>query len=82
MTCARCGGLMVRESALDLSTSFLDANHWIDLWACVACGNREDHTILLHRRAQRAALCQDLALMAHAERIAVTVPQERDHVAT
>jgi hypothetical protein len=65
MSCSRCGGLLIPESANDPGQSFLDARHPITLQRCVSCGDRTDATILRHRAQQADAR----RLVAEAEQL-------------
>ncbi len=52
MQCARCDGLMVGDSLIDIQESSIPM--WMKGWRCVACGNIVDPLIQQHRMIQRA----------------------------
>ena len=52
MECARCDGLMVADSLIDIQESSIPM--WMKGWRCVSCGNIVDPLIQQHRMVQRA----------------------------
>ena len=52
MQCARCDGLMVGDSLIDIQESSIPM--WMKGWRCVSCGNIVDSLIQQHRMIQRA----------------------------
>ncbi len=56
MQCARCDGLMVADSLIDLMESSIPM--WMKGWRCVSCGNIVDPLIQQHRMIQQAGAVQ------------------------
>jgi len=56
MECARCDGLMVTDSLLDIQESSIPM--WMKGWRCVSCGNIVDPLIQHHRMIQQAGATQ------------------------
>ena len=52
MECARCDGLMVADSLIDIQESSIPM--WMKGWRCVSCGNIVDPLIQQHRMIQQA----------------------------
>jgi DNA-directed RNA polymerase subunit RPC12/RpoP len=52
MRCARCDGLMVADSLIDIQESCMPM--WMKGWRCVSCGNIVDPLIQQHRMIQQA----------------------------
>jgi hypothetical protein len=52
MQCARCNGLMVDDSLIDIQESSIPM--WMNGWRCMSCGNIVDPLIQQHRMIQRA----------------------------
>lgn len=52
MACARCGGLLVKESAYDREGS----SQLVEMNRCLQCGNIEDPVSVLNRRQMTPSL--------------------------
>ena len=51
MTCARCQGLMVTDSFIDLQET---GHHWMKAWRCMNCGYVVDSVAAQNRLLQAA----------------------------
>jgi len=58
-TCARCGGLMVKDSYMDLLNSVGESKFFAK--RCVRCGEVVDSVILLNRQVEQEPMTVQLA---------------------
>jgi hypothetical protein len=71
MQCARCDGLMVADSLIDLMESSIPM--WMKGWRCVSCGNIVDPLIQQHRMVQQTGAFQLLRAEAVRPRLRHTL---------
>ena len=66
MTCARCQGLMVTDSFIDLHET---GHLWMKAWRCMNCGYVVDAVAAQNRLLQAAGRIGSIKTPSHQERI-------------